>query len=317
MLGVSSRKAPLALAGLALALLLLDYVLAFGVSGVATIDERAIPEGLAGPGVAQAKVATARLLDTISVASLVIGALGLAAIALARRRYRQALAALVVVAGANVTTQVLKPALGGLDPLGGDAERHAAGIFPSGHATVAMSLALALIIVMPAAARPTAAVVGVVYTAAVGVGLLFLGWHYPSDVVAGFLVATLWAAGAVAWLRRTGPPESVAPGRRLRAGVTVALVIAGLVAVGAAAAIGVRITDLGEAAELGRLRTAFVSGSIVIVALALVLPPATAALLLERERAGPPSSAGAAASQPAPAGDARGAMFSSGDDAKS
>jgi membrane-associated phospholipid phosphatase len=287
-------RAPLTLAALVLVLLLLDYALSFGISSITTVDQRAIPQGLAGAGVAQAKVATARLLDTISVASLVIAGLGLVAIALARRRYRQAAAALAVVAGANVTTQLLKPALGGLDPLGGDAERFSQGIFPSGHATVAMSLALALVIVVPAAARPLAAVVGVVYTGAVGVGLLLLGWHFPSDVVGGFLVAALWAAAAVAWLRRAGQPEAVTMTSlpRLRTGMAIALAVAGLVALTAAVAIGVRITDLEQAAELGRLRTAFIGGSVVIVLLALALPPAIAALLLERSASGSRASAG-------------------------
>lgn len=285
---VRTATAPLGLAGLVLVLLLLDYGLAFGVSSITTADQRAIPEGLAGAGVAQAKVATARLLDTISVASLGLAALGLMAIALVRRRFRQALAAAIVVAGANLTTQLLKPVLGRLDPLGGDAERFSQGIFPSGHATVAMSLALALVIVVPSAARPIGAVVGAVYTAAVGVGLLLLGWHFPSDVAGGFLIAALWAVGAVAWLRRSGAPRSVtlAPASRVRAGMRVALVVAGVVAVAVSVAIGVRITNLDQAAELGRLRTAFIGGAAVIVLLALALPPAAAALLLPRESPG-------------------------------
>lgn len=276
--------APLTFAAFALGLLILDYALAFGVSAVTTVDQRAIPQGLAGAGVAQAKVATAQLLDTISVASLVVAGLGLVAIALIRRRYRQGLAALAVIAGANVTTQLLKPALGDLDPLGGDAARFSEGIFPSGHATVAMSLALALVIVVPAAARPLAAVVGMLYTAAVGVGLVLLGWHFPSDVIGGFLIAALWAAGAVGWLRWAGAREAgtVAPVPLVRAGMIAALVLAGVFTVAAAVAIALRIGDLDQAAELGRLRTAFIGGSALIGLLALAVPPSIAALLLER-----------------------------------
>lgn len=275
-------RAPLALAALALLLLLVDYVLAFGVGAISTADQRGIPEGLAGAGVAQAELATARLLDTISVASLVLAAAGLVAVALVRRRYRQAIAAAAVVAGANLTTQVLKPLLGGLDPLGGDAERFSQEIFPSGHATVAMSLALALVIVVPAPARPVAAVVGAIYTGAIGVGLLLLGWHFPSDVVGGFLVAAVWAALAVAWLRAERQPDAVTlgPVRRLRAGVIVALAIAGFVAIAVTVAIGVRVSDLSDLAEYGRLRTAFIGGAALIVLLALALPPSVAALML-------------------------------------
>lgn len=274
--------APLAFAALVLLLLAGVYALAFGVPAVSTADQRAIPEGLAGPGVAQAETATARLLDTISVGSLVLAAAGLVAVALARRRYRQAVAAAAVMAGANLTTQILKPALGRLDPLGGDAERLSEGIFPSGHATVAMSLALALVIVVPAPLRPVAAVIGVGYAGAVGVGLVLLGWHFPSDVVGGFLVAALWAAAAVAWLRQPERSQAVtmAPAPRVRAGLRVALAVAVVMALAVAVAIGMRVNDLGEVAEYGRLRTAFIGGAAVIAALALALPPSVAALML-------------------------------------
>jgi membrane-associated phospholipid phosphatase len=40
-----------------------------------------------------------------------------------------------------------------------------------------------------------------VFSIAVGCYLLILSWHMPSDVLGGFLVATLWMALAVAVLR--------------------------------------------------------------------------------------------------------------------
>ena len=39
---------------------------------------------------------------------------------------------------------------------------------------------------------------GALFAAAVGFSLLMLAWHLPSDVLGGYLVATLWAALAVA-----------------------------------------------------------------------------------------------------------------------
>ena len=117
-----------------------------------------------------------------------------------------------------------------------------------------------------------------------GVGLVLLGWHFPSDVIGGFLIAALWAAGAVGWLRWAGAREAVtlAPVPRLRAGMIAALVLAAVFTVAAAAAIALRIGDLDQAAELGRLRTAFIGGSALIGLLALAVPPSIAALLLER-----------------------------------
>ena len=284
------------LALLLMAVLVAVYAVAFGIAAVQTVDLRAIPEGLAGQGVAHAELATGRLLDSISVGSLVIAGGGLVAVALVRRRFGQAIAAAVVIAGANVTTQALKPLLGRLDPLGGDAERFSEGIFPSGHATVAMSLALALVIVVPATARPVAAVVAAVYAGAVGVGLLLLGWHFPSDVAGGFLVAGVWAAAAIAWLRARSrhDPVTLAPVPRVRAGVTVALVLGVLAVLAVGVAIGLRVNDLDQIARYGRLHTAFFGGAAVTVVLAAAIPASVAAIML-RGRVDEPRHATAAA----------------------
>jgi membrane-associated phospholipid phosphatase len=140
--------------------------------------------------------ATDRLLNTISVASLAVVGAGIAVIAVARRRPHLAVMALVVIGGGNLTTQVLKrdllirpDLLGHPDPLGGAS-------FPSGHATVAMSIVVALILVVPARMRGPTAAVGFVYAALVGMGVVTAGWHRPSDVIAAYLVAVGWAAGA-------------------------------------------------------------------------------------------------------------------------
>jgi membrane-associated phospholipid phosphatase len=46
---------------------------------------------------------------------------------------------------------------------------------------------------------------GALLAAAVGCALLILAWHMPSDVLGGYLLATLWAALAVAMLRAGQP----------------------------------------------------------------------------------------------------------------
>jgi membrane-associated phospholipid phosphatase len=118
-------------------------------------------------------------------------------------RRREVLAAVVVVAGANLTTQLLKTTL--------EHARHKAfehGIelpwpnsFPSGHTTAAASIAVALLLVVPAAHRLAAALAGVALTAAVGLSVVILGWHYPSDVLGGLLIVGAWGFAALAWLR--------------------------------------------------------------------------------------------------------------------
>lgn len=68
--------------------------------------------------------------------------------------------------------------------------------FPSGHATVAVGFygALALILAyrLRGAARLAVLGAGTMLVALIGFSRLYLGVHYPTDVVAGFLAAPLW-----------------------------------------------------------------------------------------------------------------------------
>ena len=147
--------------------------------------------------------------------------------ALALGRRREALAAAVVVAGANVTTQVLKGLLAHprFQPY---AEFHQPwpNAFPSGHMTAAASIAVALMLVAPRGVWPLAAATGVVFAGLVGVSVIALEWHYPSDVLGGILVAAGWGFAALAACRifegdgrsvdrvRSGPGRSPAPSYR-------------------------------------------------------------------------------------------------------
>jgi hypothetical protein len=60
--------------------------------------------------------------------------------------------------------------------------------YPSGHATVVTSFALSLLLVSPSRWRPWLAVAGGCISATFATGVLFVGWHRPSD-----------ALGALAW----------------------------------------------------------------------------------------------------------------------
>ncbi len=125
------------------------------------------------------------------------GLIGLALVltALARRRPRVALAIVVVLAGAAVTTETLKPLLAHPRPHEWLGEGQiAAASWPSGHATAAMTLALCGVLAVPARWRPAAAAVGGLFALAVSYAILVLGWHFPSDVIGGFFVAGLWTA---------------------------------------------------------------------------------------------------------------------------
>jgi undecaprenyl-diphosphatase len=65
--------------------------------------------------------------------------------------------------------------------------------FPSGHVVFAASLAFALVFLARATERVvTVAVLGIVGTVLVGLAVVYLGVHYPTDVIA----SVVWAAAA-------------------------------------------------------------------------------------------------------------------------
>ncbi len=141
------------------------------------------------------------LLSTVNLSRLGLLALAAIVIAAVQRRFALAVAAVVMLAAANITTQVLKhwilerPALMGMtDPFG---YRNS---LPSGHATVVMSLALALVMVVPPRYRGLVAVFGGAYALYNGTATITVGWHRPSDVVTGYLVVGFWTAFVAAIL---------------------------------------------------------------------------------------------------------------------
>jgi undecaprenyl-diphosphatase len=84
--------------------------------------------------------------------------------------------------------------------------------FPSGHATVAVGLYGMLTMVLAyrlrGVARWAVAACGVLLVLLIGFSRLYLGVHYPTDVLAGYLAAPLWlvfvGAPYVAWLSIRG-----------------------------------------------------------------------------------------------------------------
>ena len=228
--------------------------------------------------------------DPPAVALMAVGLAGLAA---ARGRPRVALAVLLLIALTSVSSQLLKellahprPQAPGLDfTLGPEA-------FPSGHATAAMSVALAAVLAAPRRARPAAALLGALLALAVGASVVAGGWHFPSDVVGGYLLATGWALVLAAGLTEAD--------RRFRATDRWAATVAGRVfdqiaagGLGLAALTGAACTallaiallaaDPGGATGFARDHTTSVAVAVGVASAALALPAALAALLGWRE----------------------------------
>lgn len=138
----------------------------------------------------QAWVRIIDVLTTITVGSTAVGLTVCLALGLMRRRWAASIGAVILVAGANVTTQVLKYHVfhrvdGGRNTL------------PSGHTTVSLSLIIAAILVAPVAWRRILVPLGGFVATFVAAGTIAGHWHRPGDVLAGQAVCLGWAAVAV------------------------------------------------------------------------------------------------------------------------
>ena len=158
--------------------------------------------------------------------------IALAAVGLARGRPRMALLVVALLGLTSISSQLLKALLAYPRAEAEIAEAHVApAAFPSGHATAAMTLAIALVVVMPARLRPAAAIVGSALAMGVSFSIVSLGWHLPSDAVGGFLLATGWALVLLAALRAA---DAVFPERsgRSRVAMTRRAAVDGAAAIG-------------------------------------------------------------------------------------
>ncbi|WP_052049555.1 phosphatase PAP2 family protein [Leptolyngbya sp. KIOST-1] len=122
---------------------------------------------------------------------------GLIALALVRRRWPVAAYLTLVTGGSavlNLNAKLLwhrvRPALWeGIPP-------HADFSFPSGHATYSMTFVLALVLInWDSPRRPWLIGLGGLFALAIGASRVYLGVHFPSDVVGGWLLAIAWAVG--------------------------------------------------------------------------------------------------------------------------
>jgi membrane-associated phospholipid phosphatase len=195
-------------------------------------------------------------------------------IALLRRRLWVALAIVAILLGANVTTQLLKPLLAAPRSANLVAQPPSAASWPSGHATAAMALALCLVMAVPARLRPLTAALGAAFAVAVSYSFLALQWHFPSDVLGGFLVAATWTllgAAAVLSAGARGPSGAhIGLGQRLTA--REALGPPAVTAIAAVALAGlVAIARPSEVVAYARAHEAFVIGAVAIAALGLAV----------------------------------------------
>ena len=172
------------------------------------------------------------LAHSVDPVPYAVAGLALIGVALVRRRPWMAVVVAGVLVATVVTCEVLKPLLGDVRQaqwFGGSSV--GAASWPSGHAAGAMAVALSAVLVCPGRWRALAAAAGSALAVGVSFSILVLAWHFPSDVLGGFLVAAFWMALGIAYLRTrevSGRPATHAVS--LAAPVTLAALAAGGVA---------------------------------------------------------------------------------------
>lgn len=224
------------------------------------------------------------VLDVVSIGFIIAAIAATTLVAVIRRRWTLAFQAAVLVGGANITTQLLKHLVlqrpdGALNTL------------PSGHTTVAASVSVALLLVVPRSARPAVALLGAVYTGATGISTMVGQWHRPSDVIAGVLVVLAWTGVVCALTSRYSlDPRQEATASTVTSAVVLLLAAAVATAGGIAVLGGSDLPVVGTATASSPDVRAYV-GTAALVA-ATVAGTFGAALLVRQHTARPVRPAG-------------------------
>ena len=187
-------------------------------------------------------------------------------------RRREALAAVALVAGANLTGLILQAALAHprFHPILG-ADQVGPAAYPSGHATTAMSIALAAVLVAPPRLRVAVAAGAAAYGIAVSISLVVLGWHFPSAVLGGVLVSSGFFLLTVAAIRVSTAVRAGVAAHRDRLGLWL-----GLGGAGVAAAAAASLIARDELVEFARLHTGATVTALAIMAVSAALVASTA-----------------------------------------
>jgi membrane-associated phospholipid phosphatase len=182
-----SLAGPLAAAAGAIGVLVAVALVALRTGAGQRLDERAMLTVVAGR---EAELAVLSLLGRISIGAVLVVSVVCVVLAVMRGRVRLAAAALMVIAGANLTTQLLKEVLlerSALDVI-------APNSLPSGHTTVVASAVGALLLVTPWALRLMLVVAGAFAVTITAASTVVAGWHRPADIVAALAVSLVWTA---------------------------------------------------------------------------------------------------------------------------
>lgn len=114
-----------------------------------------------------------------------------------RRRFRESVFAAAALGGSALLNLATKQLFARERPsLWESIAPEASFSFPSGHAMGSMTLAVVVVLLAwPTRWRMIAIGAMAFFAAMVGLSRIYLGVHYPSDILAGWLAASVWAVG--------------------------------------------------------------------------------------------------------------------------
>lgn len=179
-----------------------------------------------------------RILDFLTPATMIVCLLVLCVVAMFRHILLVGVIAAMGVLSAWAGAELLKHAVA-WQPLTPTDDLLASGLradtYPSGHTTAMTALALATLMILPPRWRSWMAVVAGSVSALFGTGVLFAGWHRPSDAVggicwAGAVFSVVVIVGVLLRSEEVSSDVGRPFARRRRSGPVVASAIAAVVA---------------------------------------------------------------------------------------
>lgn len=201
------RTRPLLHAAAALAAIVALGIALHPVAGLAGSDDLALVRDAAG-GRSPALTTLAHAVSLLG-RSVVLVPAAIAVIVVAGatpRRMRTGLSVLAAILGAIVIQNAVKAIVARPRPPVTHLEHVTGTSFPSGHATESAAFWIAVALLAGRRRRVAIALAALV-VCAVSVSRVYLGVHYPTDVVAGVLLGGAWA-GVVSYLSRSPRSDS-------------------------------------------------------------------------------------------------------------